>query len=102
MTCACYHERPDGLVLEVRVQPRASANRVEGVVEGRLRLRLTAPPVENAANAAVVALIAAWLGVPRSRVSLVGGDKSREKRVHVSGDPAGLAAQVRARLGQPG
>lgn len=96
----CYQEKGDGLVLDVRVQPRASANRVEGVVEGRLRLRLTAPPVENAANGAVVALIASWLGVPRSRVTLVGGDKSREKRVHVAGDPQTLRALVEARLAE--
>ncbi len=98
MTCACYQEKSDGLVLDVRVQPRASANRVEGVVDGRLKLRLTAPPVENAANGAVVELIASWLGVPRSRVKLVGGEKSREKRVHVAGDGKALRALVDERL----
>jgi uncharacterized protein (TIGR00251 family) len=95
----CYQEKPDGLVIDARVQPRASADRVEGVTGGRLRLRLTAPPVENAANGAAIALLAAWLGVPRSKVTLIGGDKSREKRFHVAGDPAALAAAVRAKLG---
>lgn len=94
MDRACYQEKPDGLVLDLRVQPRASANRVEGVVEGRLRVRLTAPPVENAANGAVVEAIAAWLGVPKSRVTLIGGEKSREKRVHVAGEPKALAEAV--------
>ena len=98
MDRACYHEKPDGLVIDVRVQPRARANRVEGVVEGRLKLRLTAPPVENAANGAVVELVASWLGVPRGRVSLVGGEKSREKRLHVAGDATTLAAALERRL----
>lgn len=95
---SCYQEKADGIVIDVRVQPRASAERVEGVVEGRLRLRLTAPPVDNAANAAAIALLARWLDVPRSRVSLVGGQTAREKRFHVAGDPSALAALVAARL----
>ena len=96
--CSYYLETKDGLELAVRVQPRASADRVEGVVEGRLRVRLSAPPVENAANKAVVEVVAAWLGVPRSRVSLIGGDKAREKRLLVRGDAAALVAQLAERL----
>lgn len=99
MDRACYQEKADGLVLDLRVQPRASADRVEGVVEGRLKVRLTAPPVENAANGAVVQVIAAWLGVPKSRVTLIGGEKSREKVVHVAGDPRALALAVDRLLG---
>lgn len=101
MDGTCYQEKSDGVVLDIRVQPRASANRVEGVVDGRLKVRLTSPPVENAANGAVVEVIAAWLGVPRSRVCLVGGEKSREKRVHVDGDPATLRAIVERLLADP-
>lgn len=96
--CSCYLETAEGLELAVRVQPRASADRVEGVVEGRLRVRLAAPPVENAANKAIVDVVAAWLGVPRSRVALIAGEKAREKRLLVRGDAAALAREVAAKL----
>src|SRR5229473_503995 len=72
-------------VLRVRVQPRASRNEVTGWHDGVLHLRLTAPPVEGAANAACRDFLAAWLGVKRSQVALVSGEKSREKRFEVSG-----------------
>ena len=52
----------------------------------------------RAANAAVVDVVARWLGVPRSRVRLVAGEKSREKRLHVAGDAGALAAALEAKL----
>jgi uncharacterized protein (TIGR00251 family) len=87
-----------GVLLRVRVQPRASADRLEGLQGGQLRLRLTAPPVAGAANAACIAFLAKQLGISRSRVRLCAGEKSRDKRVHI----AGLTpAQVAAALGIP-
>jgi uncharacterized protein YggU (UPF0235/DUF167 family) len=79
-------------------QFRASADRVEGVVDGRLRIQRAAPPVENAANKAVVEVVAAWLGVPWSRVSVLAGDKTREKRLLVGGDGMLLTALLVVRL----
>jgi hypothetical protein len=55
---------------------------VEG---GALKIKLTAPPVEGAANAALIEFVAEWLGVRRSAVSIVSGDKARNKLVRVSG-----------------
>lgn len=89
-------EAPDGLVLSVRVQPRASRSRCDGVVAGRLRLRLEAPPVEGAANAACVAFLAESLGVPKRAVALLSGDKAREKRLKVSGSPEALKDRLGA------
>jgi uncharacterized protein len=71
--------------LRVRVQPRASRNEVIGWREGVLHVRLTAPPVEGAANAACRDFLAEWLGVKRSQVELVSGEKAREKRFRVAG-----------------
>ncbi len=68
---------------EVRVSPRASANRVVGEREGRLLVRVTAPPAEGAANEAVVALLAASLGVARSEVRVERGFAARTKLVSV-------------------
>ena len=77
--------RRDGetLLLEVRLQPRASGDTVVGVEEGRLRIRVCAAPVDNAANEAMIALLAKELGVAKSRVRLLAGAKGRNKRVAV-------------------
>jgi uncharacterized protein (TIGR00251 family) len=95
---------PDGLVLAVRLTPRASRTGLDGVrtePDGRpvLCLRVAAPPVEGAANAALTAFIAKSLGLRRAEVTLVSGETSRTKRLHLSGDPQALAARVDAWLG---
>ncbi len=79
--------RADGtdVLLRVKVQPRASREAVVGEADGRLRVALTAPPVEGAANEALRRFLAARLGVARGRVTLEAGEKSREKTVRVTG-----------------
>lgn len=52
---------------------------------------MNAPPIDGAANAAVIALVAKSFGVPKRAVTIVSGDTAREKRVHVAGDPETLA-----------
>ena len=77
-------ERDGALLVPVRVIPRAS--RDELTVEGAgLRARLTAPPVEGAANDALVELLAGRLRIPRRAVALVRGASSRQKLVAISG-----------------
>lgn len=73
----------DGVVFRVKVQPKASRNELAGVFDGVLRVRLTAPPVEGAANEACRAFLADRLGVPRSRVEVVSGHTGRNKLVRV-------------------
>ena len=73
-----------GVLLRVRVQPRARAERFEGVQNEQLRVRLTAPPVDGAANAACVALVAKTLGISRSRVQLRTGTKGRDKVLYIA------------------
>ena len=72
-------------ILHVRVTPRSSRNQVTGWREGILQVKLTAPPVEGAANEALVKFIADLLGVRKSQVTLVSGDKSRGKTLKISG-----------------
>lgn len=86
----------DGAVLDVLVVPRSSHDRVVGIHGDRVRIQLTAPPVEGAANAALVELLAEQLARPRDAIAIVAGSSSRRKRVRVRGLDA---AQVRARLG---
>ena len=78
-------ETNGAVTFTVRVTPRSSRNQIVGVEGGALKIRLTAPPVEGAANAALIEFIAAWLGVKRSAVSIVSGDKARNKIVRVNG-----------------
>lgn len=74
-----------GVRLAIRVQPRASANEVAGVHGDALRIRLTAPPVEGAANEALVDFLARSLGIGRRAVTIVAGSSSRSKIVELTG-----------------
>ena len=76
---------PTDVRFAVRLTPRSSVNRVDGVVDGVLRLRVTAPAVEGAANAALLALLADELGVARRDVRIVAGAASRQKLVVIDG-----------------
>lgn len=72
-------------VLRVRVQPKASRNGIRVGDDGRIRVALTAPPVEGEANRALCAFVARVMGVPKSAVTVVGGVRSREKAIAVEG-----------------
>jgi uncharacterized protein (TIGR00251 family) len=76
----------DRLTFAIRVTPRASANAVAGEREGALVVRVTAPPVDGKANAAVVAVVAEALGVPRRSVHVERGAAARTKRISVPAD----------------
>lgn len=69
----------------VRVQPRASRDEVVGIVEGALKIRLQAPAVENRANEALVEYLAQLLKRPKSAVRILGGERSRIKRIEIRG-----------------
>jgi hypothetical protein len=84
-----------GVTLTVRVVPRSSRNQIVGMENGALKIKLTAPPVEGAANAALIEFIAEWLSVRKSAVTIISGDKARRKVVRVTGV---TAEQVKARL----
>ena len=77
--------RYDGLTFLVRVTPRAARDEFLGVAEGVLRVSLSAPPVEGAANQALVRLLSKRLGLPKSRLRVLAGEKSRNKVVWVEG-----------------
>lgn len=82
-----------GVRLRLRIQPRASREEVAGVAGDAIRVRLTAPPVDGAANEALIRFLAARLGVPRSAVELVSGRAGRTKLVAI----AGLSVEEAAR-----
>ena len=78
-------EREGVVIFTVRVTPRASRDGIEGEYQGALRVRLTAPAVEDRANDALRRLLAESLNVPVSAVRIVAGGRSRTKRVSVAG-----------------
>ena len=78
-------KRGGSVVFAVRVTPRASRDAIEGEHQGALKVRLTAPPVEDRANEALRRLLAKRLNVPVSAVNIVAGGKSRTKRVEIAG-----------------
>jgi len=81
----------EGARFAVRLTPRGGADRVDGVVDGVLHARVAAPPVEDAANRALLRLLADELGVPRRDVRLVAGAGGRTKVIAVDGvDPGAL------------
>ncbi|HEX7119778.1 MAG TPA: DUF167 domain-containing protein [Longimicrobiales bacterium] len=83
---AIRFETSDGAVrIPVRAQPRASRSELAGEYDGALKVRLAAPPVEGAANAELVRLLAKTLGVPKSSVRVVSGESGRNKVVEVDG-----------------
>jgi uncharacterized protein (TIGR00251 family) len=75
----------DGPLLSVKLQPRASTNEIIGPLGAELRIKVTAPPVDAAANEALVELLAGRLDCARGRVELVRGHKSRHKIVKLHG-----------------
>ena len=85
--------------LSVRVQPRASRNEVAGWVGDQLKIKLTAPPVEGAANEACLKFLADLLDLAPSRLAILQGERSRTKVVRITGL---TQSEVRARLSHKG
>lgn len=84
-----------GSRVDLRVIPRSSKTAIDGVRDGRLLVRVTAPPVDSAANDAVVAALAAALDLPRRDIRIVSGPTGRNKTVEITGvDAAGLRARL--------
>ena len=76
-------EKSDGLIFKIRVQPRSSRNQIAGLYGDALKISITAPPVDNAANKACTAFLADLLSVPKSSVTIVSGHTGRNKQVMV-------------------
>jgi uncharacterized protein (TIGR00251 family) len=92
MTPMMIEPTPDGVIITIRVIPRARTSGVAGMRGGALLVRLQAPPVEGAANTELVSILATALRVPKRAIAIVAGDRTRQKRVRVSGIDATTAA----------
>ena len=87
----------DGVLLSVKLQPRASANEIGEALGSELRIKVTAPPVDAAANEALLRVLAQQLHCPRNRVDIVRGHTSRHKVIKLYGITADAVA---TKLGQ--
>jgi len=74
-----------GVVITVRVQPRASRDEIAGVMDGALKVRLRAPALEDRANVALCEYLAGLLKTPKSAVRILSGSRSRIKRIEIRG-----------------
>jgi uncharacterized protein len=92
---------PHGSLLSVVVVPRAGKSSITQLADGTLQVRVVAPPVNGAANAALLRFLSDILDVPRSRLAITSGASSRRKRVSVGGiAPDELEKRLQATLGK--
>ena len=89
----------DGLAIAVRVTPRGGCDALTAGTDAHFAARLAAAPVDGAANAGLVALVAKTFGVSKRSVTIVAGDTARLKRLHVAGDTPALAEIAAALYG---
>ena len=87
-------DTPAGAVLNLRIVPRAHKNAIQGEHGDALKIRLCAPPVDGAANAALIEFLAETFDLPRARVQLLSGATSRNKRVLLSGCPSSMVRSI--------
>ncbi|NMC73077.1 MAG: YggU family protein [Geobacteraceae bacterium] len=78
-------ETPEGVTFSLHVQPKACRNEICGISGNELKIRLTSPPVEGAANRLCREFLAKLLRVAKSDVSIIAGEKSRHKTVRIHG-----------------
>ena len=98
-TASFYRWDGEDLLLDCHLQPKASRDEFTGLHGDRLKIRLTAPPVEGKANAQLLAFLGKAFGVAKSQVSLESGQQSRQKRVRIKQPrhfPAALGVTVEA------
>ncbi len=97
MSAVTVEERVGCVRFSVRVQPRASRTEIAGIQHGALKVRLQAPPVDGAANEALVDFLADSLDVPRRMIRIVAGESSRSKVVEAIGIDAGVVTRLAER-----
>lgn len=104
MTAWPYREISGGLEVFIRVTPKASANRLQGLIanaagSARVKVQVTAVPEAGKANAAVIRLLSKAWKIPRSDFTVISGHTARNKTLLITGDSAALAAVLRQRMG---
>ncbi|OJV34666.1 MAG: hypothetical protein BGO24_12970 [Sphingomonas sp. 67-36] len=94
-----WKHAPGGIVIAVRVTPRGGRDALTAGTAEHLAARIAAPPVDGAANTALIALVARAFGIAKRDVTIVGGESARLKRLAIAGDAEALAERARALYG---
>lgn len=89
-----YTDSDDALTFTIRVVPRASNSKIVGEINGALKIRIAAPPVDGAANAEVIKLLAKAFGVGKSSIEILSGHASKIKQVRIKQAKAGKLVQM--------
>jgi len=76
-------KKPDGVIVKIYVQPKSSKNEIIGLHDDAIKIRLTAPPVDNAANEMCVKFLAKQFGIPKSSMTIISGYTSRFKQIFI-------------------
>ena len=77
-------KKPDGLLINIYVQPKSAKNQIAGIHNNALKIRITAPPADNKANRMCIKFIAKQLRLPQSHIELVAGSTSRSKQIFIA------------------
>lgn len=81
-----FHDGENGAAIAIRVIPRAKKNKISEILsDGTIKIRITAPPVDRKANTALIRFLSDILDIPKSRIDIVAGEKSRNKLVSIYG-----------------
>ena len=81
-----FRQTPEGVIFKILVQPRSSKNKISGLHDEALKIKLTAPPVDNAANRMCLKFLAKSLGISKSRLEISAGHNSRNKQILLRSD----------------
>ena len=92
----CYAETAEGVVLNVRAQPRSSRSGLDGLIGDAVKVRIRSAPVDGKANKELIETLSDAFGIPKARVEFKGGETSKTKRILLRGL---TAAQVAAVIG---
>lgn len=95
-----FTEKDDDLIFHVRVIPRSSRSEIIGEYDGALKVKLNAPPVDGAANAELIKLLAKEFDVPRSQVEILSGNTSKSKQVKISDAKKNALPEIFSRQGR--
>jgi uncharacterized protein (TIGR00251 family) len=93
--------RENGIVLELLVQPGSKRTQIDGLHENRLKIKIAARAVDGAANAKLCALICKLFKVSKSSITLLAGEKSRQKKVFILGDAKSMVIMLEKALSKP-
>ncbi|MBL8187887.1 MAG: YggU family protein [Acidobacteria bacterium] len=87
-------DKDGGVMFAVRVQPRASRSGVVGELDGALKIRLAAPPVDGEANEELIRVLAKLFDVPRAQIAIASGQTSKNKLIRIAGMSADKAGEI--------